>query len=56
MLRNVAAPDKPRKPLIRLRKALLSRRINPVRSKGASSGFSSLRPTPGPPTLPENRP
>jgi len=66
MPRNIAAPDKPRKPLIRLRKALVSRRIATARSNGDSSGLFStlpetsrgpregLRPPPGPSSLPED--
>jgi len=67
MPRNIAAPDKPRKPLIRLRKALVSRRIAAARSNGDSAGLFStspgksratrpgLRPPPGAPSHPEDR-
>jgi len=67
MPRNIAAPNKPTKPLIRLRNALVSRRSPTIRSNGDSAGpFSALpeitrgtraglHPPPGSPSLPEDR-
>ena len=67
MSRNIAAPDKPRKPLIRLRMALVFRWISTARSNGDSAGFFSAlleknrgtravcRAPSGAPSLPEDR-
>ena len=67
MSRNIAAPNKPRKPLIRLRMALVFRWISTARSNGDSAGFFSalpeknrgtravFRPSSGTPSHPEDR-
>jgi hypothetical protein len=67
MPRNIAAPNKPTKPLIRLRNALVTRRTEAGRSNDDSADpFSALpeitrgtraglHPPPGSPSLPEDR-
>jgi hypothetical protein len=65
MSRNIAAPDKPRKPLIRARKALGYRPIGGERSNGGGllksplapgrGATGGLRPPSLAPILPEDR-